>query len=458
MMEKLRRLAKTPISRRRLFQGAAVLLGAGFAARWLMDRSSGVGAFVGMRSHGSNWTPATGTLIEVGEFKKTMTVEALNETAEQYFASIKNWDQVLGKPLASVDDAPALLNNFAHVLNGLQLVPGMSVLDFGAGTCWASRWLTQLGMETIALDVSRTALKMGEALYARQPVFGQRPAPRFLPFDGRRIELPDASVDRILCLDVFHHLLNPAEVLGEMSRILKPGGIVGFSEPGPRHSRSFQSQYEMRNYKVLEDDVDIHQIWTWAQQAGFMRLRLGVFAPHTFLLSLADFDDYLNGGAPNRQFAESTRARMEDTRLFFLQKSALAAVMDSRTRAGLAAKLEVKPASTTVKEGAMLNAQVGVTNSGAATWLPRSAARGGVMLGCHLLDASGRLIDLDYFRHPLTPGEGRSIAPGESVTVEVSMPVPGRGSYLLDWDLVAEAVGWFSTRGMVPVRVKIEVV
>jgi len=457
VIERLWRLAKQPISRRRLFQGAAALLGAGLAAKWLVDETSDVGSLVGMKSHGGDWTPAAGVLIDVQEFKKTMTVEALNETAEQYFASAKNWDYFLAKPLASAEGAPALLNNFAHLLNGLQLVPGMSVLDFGAGSCWATRWLTQMGMEAIALDVSQTALRIGQELYARQPVIGNRPSPRFLLFDGRRIELPDASVDRILCLDTFHHLLNPDEVLREMSRILKPGGIAGFSEPGPRHSRSFQSQFEMRNFKVLEDDIDIGQIWSSARQAGFSRLRLGVFAPHTYLLSLSEFEDYLAGGQPNERFAESTRARMQDIRLFFLQKGIPAAVLDSRSRAGLAAKLEVTVAATTVKEGAALTARVVVTNSGRATWLPRSSTRGGVLLGCHLLDASGHMLNLDYFRHALTPGDGRPIAPGETVTLDISMPLPGKGSYILDWDLVSESVSWFSSIGLTPVRVKIEV-
>jgi SAM-dependent methyltransferase len=431
MFEKLRRLAKQPVSRRRVFQLAALIVGGGLAGKWLLDKSADVGSVAEMKSHGGNWTPATGTVIDVGEFKKSMTVEALNETAEHYFASVKNWDYLLAKPLGGIEDAPALLNNFAHVLNGLQLVPGMTVLDFGAGSCWASRWLTQLGMEVIALDVAQTALKIGQALYARLPVIGERPKPRFLLFDGRRINLPDASVDRILCLDTFHHLLNGDEVLREMSRILRPGGMAGFSEPGPRHSRSFQSQYEMRNFKVLEDDVDIHRIWNWAKEAGFTRLRLGVFTPHTFLLPLSDFDDYLEGGAANGRFAESTRARMADTRLFFLQKGVAGLAPDSRARAGLAGKLALHVPSTTLKEGEPLAAQVVVTNSGSALWLPHGAKRGAVLFGCHLLDASGRMLNLDFFRHPLTPGEGRIVSPGEMLSLDMRIPPPPKGTYIL---------------------------
>lgn len=316
---------KKPLSRRALFAGAAAVLGAGVAGRWLTRGFSGAeeGALIGMKSH-ADGTPSTGELIDVNEFKKGMSVESLNQTAEQYFASIQNWDALLAKPLSQVEDAPVLLTNFAQVLNGLQLAPGMSVLDFGAGSCWASRWLTQLGMQAIALDVSATALKIGRELYARQPVIGERPAPRFMLFDGHRIELPDASVDRILVLDAFHHLLNPAEVLGEMSRVLKPGGIAGFSEPGPTHSRSFQSQYEMRNFKVLEDDVHIDRIWAMAQQAGFARMRLALLNVPSYLVTFEQFEEFLAGGKMMQRFAEAVRAQMFDRRMFFLQKGGVA--------------------------------------------------------------------------------------------------------------------------------------
>ena len=124
-----------------------------------------------------------------------------------------------------------MLINFAVVLQGLQLCPGMTVLEFGAGTCWAARMLTQLGCKVIACDVSATALQIGREHYNRNGPFGDQPAPEFLHFDGRRIDLADGSVDRVICLDAFHHVPNPDEVLLELARVLGPGSIAGFAEP-----------------------------------------------------------------------------------------------------------------------------------------------------------------------------------------------------------------------------------
>jgi 2-polyprenyl-3-methyl-5-hydroxy-6-metoxy-1,4-benzoquinol methylase len=454
-MEKLSRLAGTKITRRSLFQGAVALTAAGFSGKWLFDRFS--------KPDGApSVTPASppagaAGFIDVREFKKTMTVEALNQTAEAYYASSDDWVPWMIKPFATAEDTPELLMRVSTILSGLQLQPGMTIMDFGAASCWLSRWLTQMGLEVIALDVSATALKIGRALYERQPVIGKRPAPRFLVSDGHRIDLPDATVDRILCMDTFHHLLNPEVVLREMSRVLKPGGIAGFTEPGPDHSKSPGAQYEMHNYKVLEDDIYIDQIWSWAKEVGFFRLRLGVFSPAPVLFSLSEFEDYLKGGTDsNRIFQNYTRSRMENTRLFFLQKGGQSPVLDSRSRVGLRATLEVVVASTRVKEGQPVTAQVVVTNAGRALWLPQGAP-GAVYLGCHLADGSGRMLKTDFSRHELTPGAGHPIASGETVKLEIKLPPLPKGRYLLEFDLVSESVSWFAYNGSQTVRIAVEV-
>ena len=446
--------------RRTLFRGAAAILAAGLGGKWLADRLSQPGEppVPGAQSAAAPPAPpaAAGTLIDVADFKKTTSVEALNETAEAYFARVTNWDFHHAVPLWHPAGAANQLTTFAHVLHGLNLLPGMSVVDFGAGSCWASRWLTQMGMEAIALDVSPSALKIGQALYQRLPIVGERPKPRFLVFDGHRIDLPDASVDRILCQDTFHHLLNPDEVLREMSRVLKPAGIAGFAEPGPFHSRSPQSQFEMRNFKVLEDDVHIDRIWAAAQRAGFTGIRLAIFNVPSHMVSFEEFESFLAGGKATQQFAELVRAQMHDRRLFFLQNAGRPPPPDSRSRAGLRATLEVKLAATEAKPGGAFSGRADIVNGGSAIWLPQNAGVGAVMLACHLLDASGRLVTQGYTRVALTT-EPRPIAPGERASVEVRVPAPAKGRYLLEFDLVSDNIAWFSALGNPTVRIPVEV-
>jgi SAM-dependent methyltransferase len=115
--------------------------------------------------------------IDVAELVEQTTIEALNQAAEAYFASLTNWDHQLTKPFSQAHEAPTLLMDMSILMQGLHLTAGTTVLDFGAGTGWFARFLTQLGCRVILLDVSATALKMARELYERQPIIGDRPAP-----------------------------------------------------------------------------------------------------------------------------------------------------------------------------------------------------------------------------------------------------------------------------------------
>lgn len=398
------------------------------------------------------------TFIDVRKLIKELSVEELCQTAEEFFARLNNWDYLHSKPFAAINETPELLTCFAQVVQGLNLLPEMTILDFGAGSCWTSRFLSQLGLQVIALDVSPSALKIGQELYKRQPIIGNQPAPRFLRFDGHSFDLPDNSVDRISCWDAFHHVPNQGQVIKEMGRVLKQGGIAGFSEPGPDHSKAPQSQYEMRTNRVIENDINVREIWSEAQKAGFTEIKLALFNPNPFLLPLEEFEAYLSGQNAGERYLTETRHQMKPRRVFFLFKGESTAPADSRQREGLMAHLQVELASARIAAGELLPLKVVVWNTGSTVWLPTTARVGAVHFGIHLFDQRGILLDLDYFRNNMTPGEGREILPGETVEITAEVPMPSAGNYILQCDLVSEAVCWFEHNGSPTVRLKVEVI
>jgi SAM-dependent methyltransferase len=385
-----------------------------------------------------------GGFIDVRKMIAETSIDDLNRTAEQYFSSLTDWEHHLAKPFNKAEDAPAMLINVATVMQGLQLVPGMTILEYGAGSGWLSRFFTQLGCKSILLDVSATALKIARELYQRMPVVGDRPAPEFLVYDGRRIELADASVDRIVCFDAFHHAPNPDDVLREFARVLAPGGIAAFAEPGPQHSKTAQSQYEMRNYGVVENDVDIHGLWRTARSAGFSDLKLAAFNVPPFHVSLDEFDELLAAGPSYARWAEATRAFLQNSRTFFLRKGGDEAI-DSRRADALRCAIEVRVDFP--------NVHARVSNTGRGKWLPSADTFGGVSLGCHLYDAGGKLLDLDYHWQWLP----RALAPGEEVELDFTLPPLPPGRYTFEFDCVANKVAWFSqvANGSHPARVTI---
>lgn len=414
-------------------------------------------------------------VIDVQQLIEALGIDGACQTAEDYFAQLE--PSILAKPFNNINETPELLSCFAQVLQGLNLFPGLVVLDFGAGSGWISKFLTQLGLKVIALDVSQTALKMGRELYERQPVFGDQPKPGFLHFDGRRIALDDGSVDRVICFDALHHTPNPTEVIKELGRVLKPDGMAGFSEPGPEHSQLRQSQAEMRMYRTVENDIHIEEIWQAAQSAGFTDIKLAVFNPNLFVLPLEKFQNYVAGGPAAEEYLERTRAHQQDHQIFFLYKGESGTASDSRQQAGLLADLEVTLASARVADGDLLHLNVVVTNIGTAVWLPSTGAnestpasifdergnlikenlqRGAVHLGSHLFDGQGRLLERDYSRHLLTE-DARPVKPGDVVSFKTTLAAPKQGGYVLEFDLVSEWVCWFEANGSKTVRLEFEV-
>jgi len=387
-----------------------------------------------------------------------VSIEELCESAEEYFARLDNWDYHHAKPFAALGETSELLTNFAHVLYGLNLVPDMRILDFGAGSCWTSRFLSQLGLRVIAVDVSPTALKIGEALFKRYPLVGDQREPQFLQFNGRNLELPAESVDRISCWDAFHHVPNPAQVLKEMARVLKTGGIAGFSEPGPEHSKLPQSQYEMRTNNLIENDVVMAEIWFAAQTAGFTDIKVAMFNPKPVLMSLGRFDAWLSGEDAGEDYSAQARQEMQHRRLFFLYKGESLTPPDSRRREGLRAELNVEASSKEVSVGDSVSLAVVVKNIGSSIWLPSEGAIGSVRFGIHLFDKSEKLLDLDYFRQNLTQEGDRHVIPGDTIEFVAEVPMTSKGDFVLQCDLVSEGICWFEHNGSQTVRLKIQVI
>jgi SAM-dependent methyltransferase len=389
--------------------------------------------------------------IDPRDVMRRSSVEELADTADAYYRVVSDPTPLMAKPFAFLHETPEMLQNLGLLFAGLSLGRTMTVLDFGAGTCWLSRILTQLNCQAIACDTSTTALEIGRRLFAEHPLIGMVVfQPRFLPFDGRHLDLPDHSVDRIVCFDAFHHVPNPDEVLREFGRVLRPGGIAGFSEPGRRHAETPQSQYEMRNYRVLENNIDVHEIFALAGSAGFTDLTLAVVADMT--MSLADHEVLLGRGdntdLKNRLWNHTHNA-MHNRAIFFLHKGPLA--RDSRSHVGLAHEMSLEgPPDRRIDAGDPLTLTFRLRNTGEARWLhEHGEIYGTVRLGSHLYDGDGHLLAIDHTRHGLPA----SVAPGEEIAVTISLDL-APGTFELTFDLVAEGVSWFENLGSGPVRVR----
>lgn len=374
--------------------------------------------------------------------------EEFNRNAERHWRAIvaeaDGRSHALNKPFANVRDAPAMLYRLGLVLTELDLGVGMTVLDFGAGSCWLSACLNRLRCRTVAVDVSPTALALGRDLFDSDPRQRLELEPQFLAYDGRTIPVPDASVDRAVCFDSFHHVPNQDRVLAELYRVLAPGGRLVLAEPGEGHSHQDQSQFETETYGVLENDLHLPELVERARAAGFDRVGVKPFPDAAaFSFGFETYRDFMDGN----DAAYPLPLVREKLRHFFIVSLGKGAPsVDSRNPRLLRAELAVLGDAALAGVAAKTLAfRVRVRNAGDTLWRHQPSPSGGhVLLGGHLLDEHGLPFERGVLRQPLP----RDLAPGDSVEIAVEMFLPPKvGRYALKLDMVDEYVAWFEACG-----------
>lgn len=82
-----------------------------------------------------------------------------------------------------------------------------------------------------------------------------------------RLPCDDASLDAVVCTASVEYLIRPAEVLSDLLRVLKPGGIAIFTFS----NRWFPSK-AIRIWSELHEFERVGMVTQWLQQAGFARL------------------------------------------------------------------------------------------------------------------------------------------------------------------------------------------
>jgi len=116
----------------------------------------------------------------------------------------------------------------ANILEEVKIEPGSYILDYGCGPgsySIAAAELVGRSGKVYALDIHPLAIKKVKGIASKRQLENIETI-----HSDCKTNLPENSIDIVLLYDVFHDLSNPDAVLEELYHVLKPGGILSFSD------------------------------------------------------------------------------------------------------------------------------------------------------------------------------------------------------------------------------------
>jgi len=115
-----------------------------------------------------------------------------------------------------------------NILKEVGIKAGFHVLDYGCGPgsyIAAAAELVGKSGKIYALDIHPLAIQMVQNIASKKRLTNVKTI-----CSDCRTGLPDSSVDVVLLYDIFHDLNDPNGVIEELHRVLKPEGILSFSD------------------------------------------------------------------------------------------------------------------------------------------------------------------------------------------------------------------------------------
>lgn len=95
------------------------------------------------------------------------------------------------------------------------------ILDVGSGAGFFANEAAVAGHKVTGLDVSDASLKVAELMDRTQTV-------RYVEGNAYHMPFRKESFDVVVALDLLEHVSDPEKIMSEMTRVLRPGGLLFF--------------------------------------------------------------------------------------------------------------------------------------------------------------------------------------------------------------------------------------
>ena len=158
-------------------------------------------------------------------------IEERATKTSQFFNTIaEDWDAMAGEVLGGFD-LPKMVED--KVPAGCKVA-----VDLGCGTGSVLEHLLKKSEQVIGVDGSARMLEL-----ARRRFIGEESRLSLRIGDLEHLPLRDGEADFVCINLVLHHLSNPKAVLGEVKRVLRPGGLFLLSDFDRHSDESMRAEY-----------------------------------------------------------------------------------------------------------------------------------------------------------------------------------------------------------------------
>jgi 2-polyprenyl-3-methyl-5-hydroxy-6-metoxy-1,4-benzoquinol methylase len=166
------------------------------------------------------------------------------------------------KKLESVYRKLALYDHVSFIRRAAGKQSPVDLLDVGCGTGTLLGLLQEHGFRTAGVDLSEDAARLAEARSGVRVVAGSLGGAGF----------PDRSFDVVTLFHVMEHVTNPRQLLAEVSRILKPDGVIVLQVPNidSWQFRVFRGRWYGLDIPRHVIDYSQGSIWKLLTDSGFL--------------------------------------------------------------------------------------------------------------------------------------------------------------------------------------------
>ncbi|MBO9449812.1 methyltransferase domain-containing protein [Tropicibacter sp. R16_0] len=152
-------------------------------------------------------------------------------------------------------------------LSNLDLPPDAKALELGSGTGHVTRDLIKVAGAASAHGIEPSPVMVARA----NRDFGDDPRLSFSQGDAKATGLPDSSVDMVLLHTLLCHVPGPQDVLTEVHRILKPGGVLaicdGDYDTATAQIADFDPLDQLVRFMI---DQNVTNLWIMRQITGLL--------------------------------------------------------------------------------------------------------------------------------------------------------------------------------------------